>query len=438
MVRNENRKKIFVSKQSIKILLCLAAIVFLIVWTGFCKDSFDILICRIAAFLAFAFCIIKAVDQNSIFNPYLFFSLVPLSLFAYDSSVSTVYFVELKFETWLFALSNIFIFLLSYTFIKFKDNKHSKVSSEYDPNKCLFHSILMFGIYSLFQILRVYFGYVSPLYSTITLILYPSLAMAWKSGKKPWICCIYILLIIFIINTINKTLFLFVVMTTIYSYWKYHDKEKLHPIKLILATVVGVTLMLIVFNYKAYLSLGGDFNSFISEGIFTYSLSDYYLENRTINWGFNKIFAMPYIYLIQAWNNLQYVMETQRANTYGLWMIKPLLGWLRIEGYFSESYVLTPYSNFNTFTYLAVFYKDFGPFFAWIGSVILAVFLKYLYKLFSTSNSPFVVGCYALASCATFEMFFSNHFFQQSYPFTIILISSLYYLVAFKLFRLRK
>ena len=42
------------------------------------------------------------------------------------------------------------------------------------------------------------------------------------------------------------------------------------------------------------------------------------------------------------------------------------------------------------------------------------------------SRSPFDVACYVLTAIATLEMFFSNHFFMQSYPFTIVILMELY------------
>ena len=133
------------------------------------------------------------------------------------------------------------------------------------------------------------------------------------------------------------------------------------------------------------------------------------------------------MYLVTPWNNLQYVMETQNTRTYGLWTLKPLLGYLQLDDRFKPFYSMSTYSSFNTFTYIAVQFKDFGLVGSVLGSAILGTFVGYIYKKkLLNSVSPFDNACYAITAVAVFEMFFSNHFFKESYPFTIVIIMWIY------------
>ena len=97
-----------------------------------------------------------------------------------------------------------------------------------------------------------------------------------------------------------------------------------------------------------------------------------------------------------------------------------------LDSRFANYYVLNPYSSFNTFTYISVLFKDFGYWGSCLGSLMLGFFVRKVYQAFKKTKSPFYVACYALTACAVFEMFFSNHFLSQSYPFTILLLMVLY------------
>ena len=126
------------------------------------------------------------------------------------------------------------------------------------------------------------------------------------------------------------------------------------------------------------------------------------------------------------WSNLQYVTETQPKSTNGLWTIKPLLGYAQLDDTFENNYKLEPYSSFNTFTYIVCGYKDFGFWGSVVMSLFLGFFVKKVYSRYKVSQSPFDVAIYVCAGLAVVEMFFSNHFFMQSYPFTIVIIMELY------------
>ena len=109
-----------------------------------------------------------------------------------------------------------------------------------------------------------------------------------------------------------------------------------------------------------------------------------------------------------------------------MWTFKPFLGYVQLDAPFEKEYELVAYSSFNTFTYIVCAYKDFGFFGSVFMSLFIGFYVKKVYSRFKVSQSPFDVAIYACVSLAVVEMFFSNHFFMQSYPFTILIVISIY------------
>ena len=135
-------------------------------------------------------------------------------------------------------------------------------------------------------------------------------------------------------------------------------------IKILLGLVVSALFMLFVaFPLKTYVQdNGGNIVDF-----FTKNVKVVYDYGQRIDWSGPEVLKMPYMYLVTAWNNVQYVLETQNTRTYGLWFVKPILGYFQLSGIFDSLYELKPYSSFNTYTYITVLFKDFGYFGSAIG-----------------------------------------------------------------------
>ena len=133
------------------------------------------------------------------------------------------------------------------------------------------------------------------------------------------------------------------------------------------------------------------------------------------------------MYFTTPWNNLQYIMETTREHTYGLWLIKPFLSYIQVAGNIDAYTALTPYQNaFNTYGFISVQYVDFGMIGSALSSAVLGILVGKVYRRYRYCPDGFNIGCYGLVACATLEMFFSNHFFGQSYPFTILIVAWIY------------
>lgn len=380
------------------------------------------------------------VSDTELFNPMLLFSLTPLSLLIYSETVSQRYLNSLTVTTWIMGLANMFAFIwmVKYktrsTYLQEINNLDHCNADSYDPQHkqlLIFHGAVLIVLGLIPEVLRLVLGTSFFLGSTVSYLLYAGIACAWKSKSKIFIAIAYILWLLSIISRFNKSVFLSIGLVTILSFQHLYAKDDKQKKQVYFGTVIAVVVMIIVaFPLKSFVQNGNQLTwAGISGAIVSYFQEGDMYYDTSIVFNGPDVLKLPYMYLVSAWNNVQYVVETQSTHTYGLWIIKPLLSWLQLDGMFSDAYVLKPYSSFNTFGYITVLYKDFGMWGSVIGSIILGWFVSKVYIKFRNSNSSFDVACYAMTAQATLEMFFSNHFFMLSYPFTIILVCWIYKLI---------
>ena len=404
------------------------------------SDEPMIVLYRIIVGFILAYCLYKGVNIREIYNPFIFFALTPLSLMLYTESVSTTYLNKLKPLTWVLAIVNMIAFLamLSYTS---RPKKYERLNETIDTcnenisslmnRRLIFHAVVLFSLGFFPLLYQIVFGHAFFLASVFTFFTFPGLAMAWRSKNKYLISILYLIVALSFMINFNKSIFLSYGLITLICYKRYFIFNKKQFWKMLAISVFGVlAFFFIAFPLKSMVQDQGllSLDSLITE-IIRYSTSkdDYYA--KTIVFNGPAVFRFPYMYLVSAWNNVQYIMETQSFHTYGLWFFKPLLSWLQIDGLLGNTFELKPYSSFNTFTYITVLYKDFGLWGSWIESVFLGYYVGHFFNKYRCSMSAFDIACYAIISQAVIEMFFSNHFFQLSYPFTIVVICWLYKLV---------
>ena len=376
-------------------------------------------LCKCCLFVVFIYCIIQGKCEERILNPYYLFAITPLSLLIYDSSIADAYYLELKLSTILLALINMIVFLFFFkkTSISSKNNDSYIFNTSQNLIK---HGWILFLISCVGNI-------IPPLASVLQLCVFLAIPCIVKSKK--WGHLILMLLLWFVLNMdhMTKSFLLQALIILSISYLRFTRKRENVNIKIIIFAFLSLLLMLEMFNLKAYLADGGSFIGYISGDKNNYNLVEDFLDARSyVDWNYSNILLMPYFYLTTPWTNLQYVIDTQATHTYGLWAIKPILGWLKLDDYFNSEYTLYSYSVFNTFTYITVFFKDFGYWGSCLGSAALGFFVKKIYSRYILFPSPFSAACYAMTAQATLEMFFSNHFFMQSYPFTILVIAYIY------------
>lgn len=355
---------------------------------------------RVSAILIFLLCLCLSKKEKSILNPYLLFSVTPISILIYHN-FGDLYMVDLTPETWGIAIINMYVFVFSL----WKIPEFRKVRWESFKRRSLVLQSFVFYMLSLLAVV------IAPLASILWMFAIVAFVCALKTRNRMMLLFAIAIFLISAFGMTSKSAMLTYSMAFLICYEKFYaktDREKKRIKWLILG---GVCFMIFSFSFAN--KDRGDYNA--DEGLENYS-------KRGIEWEYDSNLFMPYMYLTNGWTNLQHVMETQDERTYGLWMVKPILGYLQVEDEFKREYKLQPYSTFNTYTYITCGFKDFGYWLSIIMSAFLGFFVKKVYSRYTLSESPYDVACYVLVAQATLEMFFSNHFFTLSYPFTIVIL----------------
>ena len=417
--------------------ICIILILIMEIATGFSEIWYTGIL-RFLVSAIFVYCIYKGLQQEYIINAYLLFSLTPLSLLIYSEDFSSYYLRGLTPSTWVFAIINMVAFLAAFSLSGKRPPKRFRIGSlsfydssdkdtEIDKGRLKQHAVILSILGFLPSAFSLFLHTVMPLSAIIGFFAYIGIAFAFRSRNRGTILFCVLLSAIGFFQDFNKTRLLYLVLTILLCIEVYVVESKRQRAKYMgIGLIAAVVMLLIAFPLKSFTRAGGDIFSFFKNGAEISANAFSYYDNR-FNFAGPNVLRMPYMYLAQGWNNLQHVMQTQDTRTYGLWLFKPILGYLQIDGRFAEQYVMTPFSPaFNTFTYMAVLFKDFGYYGSVLGSIFLGIFVKAVVRRLHKNCSAFVTASSALVLMATLEMFFSNHFFSMSYPFTIVIISFLY------------
>lgn len=386
----------------------------------------------------FLYCVFRGLNEHYVLNPYLLFSLTPLSLILYLEKVSPYYLVALDKSTWILALINFGCFIAGLNIDcnlgddSTSDDSIKNVDADiYNDRRLVLDSIVFIILGRIHLVYKILIGCVMPLASVFKLFAYCSLMCAMKSKKRPMIVLILALVCSEFLVDFRKTDFIFVIITLFIALEKYYVQNKKEQLLLVILTfTAALTMVFVAFPLKNFVESGGDFFEFFDSGNEKFNE----LFGKRIVFNGPSVLRMPYMYFVSAWTNVQYIMQTQNTRTYGLWMIKPLIGYFQLDSLFGDTYMIYPYSSFNTFTYITVLFKDFGYWGSGIGSIILGLFAKWVYRRFKSTDDALDSACYAMCAIAVLEMFFSNHFYELSYPFTIIIISFIYRKLSMKFF----
>lgn len=376
----------------------------------------------------FIWCIYRGIHQDYYINPFILFSITPLSLMIYSEKVSSYFLRPLNQDTWIIAILNMIVFLAAFDCANNRavtsDNKLTFASLNRPNESLIVHAIVLFVIGKLPDLFFIATGSHMPFGQFFSMCQFIGIALAYRSGHKKTSFLFYgIYIAITLLTTFNKTNFLMGTLVLLVCIEGDGADKRQRRKVIFLCLIVAIILILIAFPLKDYLQNGGDISTFFESNM--NSLADYYSDR--VEWNGPTQLMMPYMYLTTSWNNLQYIMETINTHTYGLWLIKPLLGYMQIDNKVAAYNDLTPFRNaFNTYGFIAVQYIDFGLIGSALSSLLIGLLVGSVYRRYRYNPDGFNSACYGLVACATLEMFFSNHFWGQSYPFTIIIISWLY------------
>lgn len=419
--------KVKLNKNTLFKFSFITCLIYFLVQTFFpIKVETSSMIIRLCLIFIFLFCLYKGLEEPTFVNPYFLFSLTPLSLLLYSSSVSEYYLRPLEFETLLLSVLNIFVFIFTFNLTNKKKNGTAiSTITEVSKNKNakdLLHSVILFIIGILPNLFNL-MGRQMPFAHFFSMCIYLAITLCYKSNYKKvfWLYSgLYFLLQL--ITTFNKTSFMLIIIVILVTLERGLNKKQRSKL-FIFAAISMLFLIFIAFPLKDYLSNGNNLTSFLSSDL--NSLSDYF--SPRISWNGNQQLMIPYMYLTTPWNNLQYVLENNHSFTHGLWFFRPLLSYVQVTDGIAVYDSIAPYSQaFNTFCFITYHYVDFG----YIGSLVPTVFLGWyvgkVYNNYKFHYNPFSIATYGLVAVAVLEMFFSNHFFTQSYPFTIFIVCFLY------------
>lgn len=377
-----------------------------------------------------AVCVIKGIKEKYLINPFFLFLLCPVSLLLYDISVSTRYLVPLKRETYFLAIWNFFLFILGLCTGKKVNFKYSTIWAGLDnksvKNECRFATtitligliptfygmiaglpyLLTFNLRALKEIINSF-----PLVYLFNLFSYVGLCCAIKTKKANTIIINVLLLLIAVMLNFSKTT---VVMACLPIVVLCYDAARVNKkMKKIFVIVLLCTMVFGYFSFDIYNSIRNDFD-----------IIEHFKNNNAIG-NISVSLFLPLMYLITPWSNLQFIVDTTSSYTYGLWMLRPLITTLQLDFLVGDAYELIPrFVAFNTYSYISVFYRDFGFFGSGVCSFFLALFIMYVYKMkLKFLDSPYVSTVFALNMYATSMLFFNNHFQQQNYPYMILVVT---------------
>lgn len=362
----------------------------------------NLIVDRIVVIVLFALCIYFGNNERKIINPYYLFALVPLSLLSYVN-IGDMYMMELTHSTWVLAIINILAFILSVRYTRPFNNSNNCISI---PDDKIYGSTLIFILIFLLQF------FIPSISSVIWFFNIVAIVCCFKTGSKKSIVLFIALLLFSISLGTSKLSMLCYCFTFLICFEKYFTKLRMSRTKVL--TLVVLSILVMIFSFSFANSSRGKYDS-------ESGLSDY--ENNGVEWSGQAALFLPYMYFTTPWTNLQYVVETNQRNS-ALLIFKPLLGYIGLDKYFGiddSEEIFEPYSSFNTYTFIACHYSDFGKWFSILPTIFLGWYIKKIYSRYLISKSPLDTSVYCLVALATADMFFSNHFFLQSYPFTIFI-----------------
>lgn len=367
------------------------------------------------ATVLFLLCIYTGYRENKIINPYYLFAITPFTLLIY-TNVSSKYMQDLEMQTWLIALLNIATFTFAMLLTPAAKTRSFDKKRGLEHNSLEFHAVFLsivgIGPILLYELT----GIAIPFYTIFGLLSVPALCCAIASKKKKLFFYILIFTLLTWLSNVSKSSVLTTCLCLIICYEFYLVFSKKERRKLLLFCLIGVIVILLSFTFA---------NQVRNTGTAMDQLN-YYVKYGNVQWKGPAALFMPYMYLETPWSNLQYVMQTQDTRTYGLWLVKPFLNYLQLDRFFERMYQLIPMSSFNTFSFIACNFKDFGFGGSVIPSALLGCYVKWVYTRAYQTKNPLDVACYVYVARAVLEMFFSNHFFQQAYPLTCVLMLELY------------
>ena len=176
---------------------------------------------------------------------------------------------------------------------------------------------------------------------------------------------------------------------------------------------ISVLLISVLFAFLGLFSLLGNVRN-VNDVMFAWE--DEIRFNNEILDSYGELLYAPYYYFVTPWTNLDYNIENWQGFGHGSFTSKPIVSLLQLNRYFPTEEKLVRHNPWNTHTFLADFYCDFGFIGALIMSFLLGCFVILVYRKMMTHGDSLDEALWIYVGSAVLMMFFSNHFTSVGYP----------------------
>lgn len=196
---------------------------------------------RICVLYIFIYSVFLGIQEKKWINPYLLFSLTPLTLILYFN-ISDYYMLSLSHNTWVLAILNFtaFIFALKYT-PSFK--KVGNCISIKGNKNLLIHGIL-------FMLLSLLADVIPELTAVIWTFSVVAIVCFLKTGSYKYVFFALLLMLIQLRSgESSKMGILLSLLTIVVCYEKYFSKHKIRAKTLLLLGLAGVIIMFFSFKF---------------------------------------------------------------------------------------------------------------------------------------------------------------------------------------------
>ena len=378
------------------------------------------------------------------FSPFTLFSSFYLCLSIYASGVSETYLPELSDYTMFLILLGSLSFLFGMVFYKIfgfirKPKVHlaSRSAAVARISDYSYWYLLLIGLMPFFysiatngllilkseglsplEIQEMRSSALLPIFYILTCLLNVAIITAMRKRKKSHIIIVVTVALASAVITVSKMTMVMTMFFISYGVIRNH---------LIKSNRLKITLL--VFGILFFFVMGHFFRSHrgYDEGVFYAYEENYNVDVSAYTENVKDVF-LYYMYIASPYTNFDYVVENTDQFTYGRRTIFPILSITQLKRVFDLEMEKLPIRNapFNTHTFLADFYVDFGIWGCLFLSFTLGIIVYHFYAKAMLTDDPLDTAIYLYWGYATFMMFFNNHFTSQGYPIAFYLVISAY------------
>ena len=396
--------------------------------------GFDVLtiIYKVCGLILFALSLIGGlIKDKDFFSPFTLFAATPFSILVYDEYLSSSFLPMPSAESVAHIILGQACFLVGLTISKISMKRvRIQQSASIPLRKYSWVTLFIIGISPIVLALvlqpfnigmsaeaieeyRTNFSL--PVISTLSCLTTGAILYVARTKKIKIFLVLLVITMLSGIFTLGKGSAVILFLTVLYATIYYWDNK--YRIKIIICSFLT---MLALFQLYGVIRQGSlDSKTYISS-------YEYYTANNDIKYvtkPLQPLYSM-YMYLTTPLSNFSYIVENDFESTNGLLTMWPLLSTFQLKRVFGVTPEVKPIRKwpYNTHSFLADFYLDFGT----VGVLILPCLLGFIvYVVYARSlhyNDVLLHAEYLYFGFATLMMFFSNHFTSIGYPVRIFLI----------------